>query len=144
MEVLSQQLMNLSFQRRTDLALSALRILAEWDGTMSRGVLASQTGTTSSFLPQVMAPLVGAGWVTSSRGPGGGYQLDVSARGLRLLEVIEAMEGPSSDGRCVLRDAPCPGQQSCPIHAIWTDACSVLVDGFERVLVLEPSTQGVD
>lgn len=108
---------------------------------MSRNDLASETGTTSSFIPQVVAPLVEAGWVTSYRGPGGGYRIAGSAFDVRLLEVVEAVEGPSSDGRCALRDAPCPGEESCPIHDIWTEARRVLVDGFDQVLVL-PNMQG--
>jgi Rrf2 family protein len=143
-ELLTEQLMNITFQRRTDLALLALRRLAESEGVTSRSELASETGTTSSFIPQVMSPLVEAGWVTSSRGPGGGYRLTESAFGVRLLEVVEAIEGPSADGTCVLRDAPCPGEDSCPIHVIWTEARRVLVEGFDRVLVLQPNTQGVN
>ncbi|HEX6221424.1 MAG TPA: Rrf2 family transcriptional regulator [Acidimicrobiia bacterium] len=138
---MTPQLMNITFQRRTDLALLALRALAASGGIMSRNDLASETGTTSSFIPQVVAPLVEAGWVTSSRGPGGGYRIAGSAFDVHLLEVVEAVEGPSSDGRCGLRDAPCPGEESCPIHDIWTEARRVLVEGFDQVLVL-PNMQG--
>lgn len=125
--------MNISFSRRTDLALSALRALAETEARMSRARLARSIGTTSSFLPQVMAPLVQSGWVNSERGPGGGYQLHRSAFEARLLEVIEATQGPAANGRCVLRDGPCPGEETCPVHAIWKEAQDVLVEGLNQV-----------
>lgn len=134
--------MNITFQRRTDLALLALRTMASSGGVTSRSELASKTGTTPSFLAQVMSPLVEAGWVTSSRGPGGGYRLTEAASDARLLDVVEVMEGPSVDGKCVLRDAPCPGEDSCPIHVIWTEARRVLMDGFEQILVLQTHTEG--
>lgn len=135
--------MNIMFQRRTDLALLALHTLSESEGMMSRADLASEIGTTSSFIAQVVSPLVEEGWVTSARGPGGGYRLTESAFEARLLEVVEAVEGPSVDGKCVLRDAPCPGEKSCPIHTIWTEARRVLVEGFDQVLVLQSHNQGV-
>ena len=113
--------MNVRFARRTDLALAALQVLAKAGGRVTRSDLAEETGTTPSFLPQVMAPMVQAGWVKSERGPGGGYQLTDAAEA-RLLEVVEATEGPTSDGRCVMRDGPCPGEVTCPIHAIWVEA----------------------
>jgi len=122
--------MNISFQRRTDLAISALRALNGVGAV--RGVeLAEEIETTPSYLPQVMAPLVKAGWVTSERGPGGGYRLADVGR-ISLFAVVEATEG-SGDGRCVLRDAPCPGERGCPVHAVWSQARDVLVSGFQEI-----------
>lgn len=121
-------------QRRTDLALMALRRLAESDEKRLAGVdLARALGTTASFLPQVISPLVRAGWVVSERGPGGGYSLTGLAETASLLDVIEVTEGPTTDGRCALRDAPCPGDHACPVHAVASEARAVLADGFREI-----------
>lgn len=125
--------MNIGFQRRTDLALSALRRLSDADGSVAGTDLARAVGTTPGYLPQVMSPLVKAGWVVSERGPGGGYRITADAYAASLLDVIEATEGPSNDGRCVLRDAPCPGDHLCPVHVVWTEARAHLVDGFGMI-----------
>ncbi len=135
--------MNISFNRRTDLALAAMRALAEAGGRVSRSSLAEQVDTTPSFLPQVMAPLVHRGWVQSGRGPGGGYELTESAYEARLLEVLRATEGPTADGRCVLRDGPCPGEEPCPIHTVWIEARNVLFEGFHGVLALQATAQEI-
>lgn len=129
--------MKISFSRRTDLALAALRDLDRAQSRLSRALLAREIGTTASFLTQVMAPLVQAGWVSSERGPGGGYRLSSEAYDIRLLEVIEATEGPALNGRCVMRDGPCPGEESCPIHEVWVEARNVLVGGLDRVPALQ-------
>jgi Rrf2 family protein len=129
--------MNLSFSRKTDLAMAALRVLSERPETMSRTDLAEAVGTTPSYLAQVMAPLVRAGWVGSGRGPGGGYALDESAYQTRVLELLEATEGPAQTGRCVMRAAPCPGTEACPFHQVWTEARRVLIEGFDGIPVLE-------
>src|SRR5690606_15445096 len=76
--------MRLSFSRRTDLALAALRALAEApENRLTRTDLADRIGATPGLLAQVMPFLVGAGWVRSERGPGGGYRLMPEAFGAR-------------------------------------------------------------
>lgn len=130
-------------QRRTDLALLVLRSLAEAPQNRLTGQeLATAVGTTTSFLPQVMSPLVREGWVLSERGPGGGYTLANRAEPVSLLDVIEVTEGPAANGRCVLRDAPCPGDHNCPVHLIATEARAVLLDGLRDIPAI-PARQGV-
>lgn len=129
--------MNLTFSRKTDLALEAIRALSGApEEKLSRTDLAERIGTTSAYLAQVMPPLVSAGWIESERGPGGGYRLAGSAREARVLEVFEAVEGTASNGRCVLRDGPCP-ESSCEVHAIWAEARGVLMRGLDELRVLQ-------
>lgn len=112
--------MQFTFQRRTDLALRALELLDGDESPMAGSALAAQIETTTAYLPQVMAPLVKAGWVGSDRGPGGGYHLRLPLDDLSLLDVIEAFEGPVANGTCVLRGGPCPGDQNCQLHIAWS------------------------
>ncbi|MGH8912326.1 MAG: RrF2 family transcriptional regulator [Acidimicrobiia bacterium] len=134
--------MNLGFQRRTDLALGILRSLAERGERMSGAELAERVATTITYLPQVVASLIQAGWVSSDRGPGGGNQLTAAAGDVRLLEVIEATEGPADDGRCALGSGPGSGEISCPIHAEWSEARQVLIEGFGQVPAVSAHSQG--
>lgn len=125
--------MNLSFQRRTDLALGALRRLAYSSDSVPGPVLADDLATTIGFLPQVMSPLVKAGWVESGRGPGGGYRLTDLGWEASMLDVVERIEGPPADGRCVLQDDVCPGDQECQIHSVWIEARDVLMEGLRNL-----------
>ena len=127
--------MNVSFQRKTHLALSVLQALATAGARISGADLAGEVGTTISYLPQVVAPLINAGWISSGRGPGGGYQLTDAASDLRLLDVVEVTEGPTESGKCILRDAPCPGAEPCAVHAVWANARRVLVEGMATIPV---------
>lgn len=111
--------MDLRFSRRTHLALKALQELHGAADQLSGRGLAELIETTLPFLPQVVGPLVKAGWVESQPGPGGGYRLAVSLADVSLLEVIETVEGPTETGVCVLREGPCPGTESCPVHEAW-------------------------
>ncbi len=124
------------FHRHTELGLQALRALATCAGPMPGVTLAEAIGTTLPVLPHVMGPLVRGGWVTSGRGPGGGYALTGAASTASLLDVIEATEGPADDGVCVMSGGPCPGSPSCPVHTAWVAARQVMVDGFASVPAL--------
>jgi Rrf2 family nitric oxide-sensitive transcriptional repressor len=134
--------MDITFSRRSDLALKALRSLAEADGRrMTRADLALDIGTTPSFVAQVVSPLVRSGWAESDRGPGGGYRIMQSAYRASLLEVVEATETPRRDARCVLRDGPCPGHEICPVHEAWAEAKKTLLDGLGRIPAVPYSSQ---
>lgn len=122
--------MRLEITRRTDLALRVIRALAAGGTARHKGsALAVAADTTSTYIGQVMAPLVQAGWVRSEPGPTGGYRLAPELASLSLLDLVEAVEGPADDGRCVLRAGPCnPTGDPCALHDAWVRARSALLD----------------
>jgi Rrf2 family iron-sulfur cluster assembly transcriptional regulator len=114
--------MRLEVSRRADLATRALLVLGEMGRRAKSPELAERVGTTPGFLSQAMAPLIARGWVRSDPGPTGGYSAAVSLDRVSVLEVIEAVEGPSDAGRCVLEDRPCNGAGPCALHVAWSRA----------------------
>ncbi len=120
--------MRLELTKKTDLALRALGHLAEDGARRSGAALAEEIGATRQFLPQVMAPLVQAGWVDSIPGPGGGYHLMQSLEEMSVLDIIEAIEGETDHGRCVLTGVKCPPEHVCVLHSAWKRARAALLD----------------
>lgn len=131
----------MALSRRTHLALQALKVLSSTGDRISGSVLAGEVGTTIQFLPQVLAPLLKAEWIDSERGPGGGYRAVVSLDSISLLDLIEVTEGEIDNGRCVLRDGPCPGTETCPVHMAWMAAREVLVDRLHTYSVSQALAQ---
>ncbi len=130
--------MRLELSNRTHLAKLAMEQLAS-DGSgqpVKGGDLAAVIGTTRHYLPQVMRPLVAPGWVASEPGPSGGYRLTDSGRRTTLLQLIEAVEGPIVNGRCVLRGAACPPSEPCALHETWSRARSAMVAELGAVRVV--------
>ena len=121
--------MRLELSKKTDLAIRALNYLTgNEDSELVEGkTLADWLDTSTNYLPQVMSPLVRAGWVRSVPGPRGGYVATRSLGSVSVLEVIEAIEGPVILDRCVLSGAPCPSQDECALHAPWTRARDALL-----------------
>ena len=114
--------MRLEITRRADLATRALLELAALGRRSKSAELAERVGTTPGFLAQAMTPLVNRGWVQSEPGPTGGYVRNVELDDVSVLDVIEAVEGPTDTGRCVLEDRPCAGGEQCALHQPWSKA----------------------
>jgi Rrf2 family iron-sulfur cluster assembly transcriptional regulator len=119
--------MRLEITRRADLAVRAMVVLGETDGLVKATALAEALDATPGFVPQVIGPLVKAGWVRSEPGPTGGYASSVDLSDVSVLAVIEAVDGATDDGRCVVADRSCDGSAPCSLHAAWTKARDELV-----------------
>lgn len=119
--------------RKTDLALQALRFLSTIDGRAVTLDVATAIGSTPAYVPQVMTPLVRTGWVVSQRGPLGGYELVVDLEAVSIRALIEAVEGPIDDGRCVLRSTACTADQPCALHVAWARARTALIDELDTI-----------
>lgn len=132
--------MRLEVTRKSDLAVRSLKTLEASRDRMKGPALAEAVGSSSGFVSQVLTPLVRAGWVRSEPGPGGGYSLSVDLADVSLLSVIEAIEGPTDSGRCVLADRACADGGSCALHAPWLQARSQLIDQLDATTVAAAST----
>lgn len=119
--------MRLEVSRKADLATRTLLELARSGRRSKSAELATAVGTTPGYLSQVIAPLASHGWVQSVPGPTGGYAATVNLDDLSVLEVIEAVEGPTDTGRCVLEDRPCGLGDTCALHVPWTRARTSLL-----------------
>lgn len=119
--------MRLDVTRRTDLAVRTLLALDGVGERIKGSDLAELVCSTSGFMPQVLAPLVQKRWVRSDPGPTGGYVLVQSLDDISVLEVIEAVEGPTDMDRCVLDGGDCDEVGHCAIHTAWTRARETLL-----------------
>ncbi len=112
----------LEITRRAELAVRALALVAGSGARWKGSAIAAELGTTDRFVPQVLAPLVRAGWLHSEPGPNGGYVAQVALGEISVLEVIEAVDGMTDTGRCVVADGPCSTTEPCILHVAWADA----------------------
>jgi len=119
--------MRLEITRKTNLAISLMSELDRAGRRVSGKDLASAIGTTGPFLAQVIAPLVRREWVTSQSGRTGGYELVADAGNVSVLEVIEAVEGPTDTQSCVMRSGACSASDPCATHEAWSRARTALI-----------------
>lgn len=80
------------------------------------GEICEGTDLPAPFVAKVLRELVSAGLLTSSKGRGGGYALAKPAGKIRLLDIVEAIDGRDHCNRCVVGLAACNDKQPCPQH----------------------------
>lgn len=114
--------MRLEISRRADLAVRAMVLLGASPERWKAPALAEALHTTAGFVPQVVGPLVKAGWVRSDPGPTGGYTSAIGLADVSVLQVIEAIDGATDRGRCVVADRECGGGEPCSLHVAWGQA----------------------
>ncbi len=129
--------MRLDLHKRTDLALRAMEELCVKEARVAGPVLAEELETTRQYLPQIMNPLVKARWVRSTPGPHGGYELLVALEDISVLQLIEAMEGPTFDNTCVLNGEECPQDRLCALHGAWQRARDALTTELGHITLAE-------
>ncbi|HSM02297.1 MAG TPA: Rrf2 family transcriptional regulator [Acidimicrobiia bacterium] len=127
--------MRLALMRRTDLALRVLRLLERSPGSWQASELANAVDSTTQFIPQVLKPMVRAGWISSVSGPRGGYRLAMDLDSRTLLELIELIEGPVEDGKCVLESTECDATHPCALHGAWTWARDGLIERLGQTVI---------
>lgn len=112
--------MRLKATKKAEVALQAVKLIPRQPGHISGAALAKEAKTSGAFLSQCMAPLVAAGWVVSKTGRDGGYSLVASK--LSVLDVVEAVEGPTINTHCVVSDRRCGIDPPCVMHENWAVA----------------------
>lgn len=72
-----------------------------------------------TFLAKILQSLMKAGLVRSVRGVKGGFQLARKPKDINLLDVIEAIQGPSAPNLCAVDKRMCKLSGGCTVHPVW-------------------------
>jgi Rrf2 family protein len=125
--------------KKAEYAISTLAELANLEtGTqITTREIAKRRRIPANLIVQLISSLREAGWITSTRGPGGGVTLTCNPAEITLRQVIELFDGPIGITRCLLQDGPCHNQVECPLRGVWAEAQSKMLEVLERVTIKE-------
>ena len=124
----------LKIGKLTDYGTLVLDALAQAGSVQqSTESLAVATGLTVSTLRKVMKTLADAGLVIAKRGAHGGYRLARAPQQVRILDVVEAFEGPVALTECSQSGSDCDIQSSCSLASGWMGVNELLMQILARV-----------
>ncbi len=83
--------------------------------------IARRQGISGNYLEHLMPPLKAAKLVNSSRGAHGGYTLAKPPDQVKLIDIIQALEGSLAPAECVLTPRVCRRAQSCVTRDVWAE-----------------------
>ena len=94
------------------LALHSMAVLAgRPDEIVTTKDIADILGASSAHLAKVLKTLEHTGYVHSTRGPAGGFQLAGDADEITLMDIYTAIEGPFDMDGCLLASTACSGDK---------------------------------
>ena len=102
-------------------AIRALLVLAQQPAgeRISAERIARALGAPANYMAKTLNALVKQGLLSSSRGPAGGFALEVPADRITLAEVADAFRERRAASACLLGDRPCSADRPCPAHHHW-------------------------
>ncbi len=102
-------------------ALRAVVFIARYpeQSPLAADTIAEALGAPRNYLAKTLHALARAGILRSSRGPGGGFSLLLSADDLTIAQVIAPFGEPADARVCLLNNRACDGQNRCASHNLW-------------------------
>ncbi len=119
--------------READYAIRCVLYLSKEPGWIASAKEISESmDVPRSFLAKILQRLSKKGLVTSIRGMKGGFQLAKRPKVISLLEVIEAIQGPSAISACAIDRRICGRSRICAVHPIWVEIRKEVEKRLER------------
>ncbi|MGB2884015.1 MAG: Rrf2 family transcriptional regulator [Dehalococcoidia bacterium] len=91
------------------------------DGAVLVRDIARRQEVSEKYLKQLLAPLKAAGLVRTIRGARGGLALAKPPSEIKLIEIVQVMEGSMAPVECVDDAQICSRSDSCVTCQVWTD-----------------------
>ena len=108
--------------RKTDYAVRCILFLSkEVNRTVSAGEISKAMLIPKDFLAKILQRLSRKGIVKSTKGAAGGFRLAREPGRINLLEVIEAIQGPTAANACAVDENVCSFSDTCAVHPIWVE-----------------------
>ena len=115
------------------LMLNLARHQAEGKESVILKNISKEEDISIRYLEQIIISLKIRKLVTSTRGAGGGYALARHRSKIKLLEILEALEGDLSLVDCVDDPDCCERRPDCSTYIVWKQASSLLKTYFNSL-----------
>jgi Rrf2 family protein len=99
--------------------------------------IAQRQEISASYLEHLFIPLIAAGIVKSTRGSRGGVALTRPPREIKLIDIVEALEGPISLVECLTDNNKCRRSGACATQDIWGELTQAICDILENTTLAD-------
>ena len=113
--------MTVIFSKKCELALQAVLFLSiQPEGeSFNAGDISTELKVPQQFVSKVLQNLTSTGIVGSKKGKAGGFFLAKDPNEIRLIQIVDAIDGLSIFEKCVLGFPGCSPTNPCPLHNKW-------------------------
>jgi Rrf2 family transcriptional regulator, iron-sulfur cluster assembly transcription factor len=118
------------YSRSSEYAIRALVHMAELapeEYAMVKNISA-EANIPLHFLAKILQDLARDGFLKSSKGPRGGFRLQLPAEEISMLRIVEAVDGAGRYDRCIGGSPECNDRAACGMHESWKVLRSRIID----------------
>ena len=114
-----------------------LHVASTVDRTVTSHEIAETYNLSEAHIAKVMQRLVKAGYVSSIRGPGGGFAMARDPETVTLIELYELMEGPLGGSTCFLNLPVCGGGTNCIFGGLVGEMTTMIIEHMTRTTLAD-------
>lgn len=113
--------MTVIFSKKCELGLQAVLFLSvkKQNVIVSAIEISQELKVPKEFVSKVLQILTDSGIVGSKKGKNGGFYLAKRPANIKLIEIVEAIDGLALFNTCVLGFPGCSVAEPCPVHEKW-------------------------
>lgn len=112
--------MTVIFSKSCELGLQAVLFLSAKEKKIYRAEeVSKELKVPKEFVSKVLQILTGSGIIGSKKGKNGGFYLAKSPDQVKLIDIVEAIDGLDVFTNCVLGFPGCSHDTPCPVHNEW-------------------------
>ncbi len=98
----------INISEAASLAIHSMALIANADGMINVNQIAERTKSSRNHLAKVMQVLVKNNYLSSVRGPSGGFMLKIDPHKVNLLQIYELFDGALQGHHCGIEEGKCP------------------------------------
>ena len=127
------------YSRSVEYAIRSFVHLAHLPGGQYAMVkqIAAEEEFPAPFLAKILQQLARKGLLRSTKGPAGGFSLRVPPDDIRLLDIVEALDGLAPYQQCASGLSECNDDMPCSMHDSWVALRGRIMDYLGRNTILD-------
>ncbi|MEO8231996.1 MAG: Rrf2 family transcriptional regulator [Ignavibacteriota bacterium] len=113
--------MTVFFSKKCEYGLQAVLFFAtrDYDCVCPAEEVSKKLNIPKEFISKILQSLTESGIIESKKGKLGGFKLAMHPSKIKLIDIVEAIDGLESFNSCVLGFPECTPEKPCPVHDQW-------------------------
>ena len=113
--------MTVIFSKKCEYGMQAVLYLAanNKDTTKSSDQISKALKIPKEFISKILQSLRNSGLIFSTKGKSGGFGLAKDPSQIKLIDIVQAIDGLEMFNSCVLGFPECSPDTPCPVHDSW-------------------------
>ncbi len=133
------------FSKKCEYGLQTVLLLSTLPSgtTISAGEISGTLNIPKDFTGKILQQLTTSELIDSKRGNGGGFSLALPASQIKMIDIINALDGLEIFNMCVLGFNRCNPDDPCPVHHQWSNLRATAYELFSNTNLEEVKEKSI-